>query len=151
MTATIRITGLDEALRGLGIIGREIQEEAARRAALETIAIAKPEPAPSGRKQPFKSLKSQRYFFAALKSGAITVPYRRSHALQDAWNWRPAPYGADVENAHPHADITVAKATRSAYHKGTWKDEEQIARLAEKPARDAAEIGIIRLIAKADY
>jgi len=151
MTAQIKITGLDEALRALDVVDSDLEATAAKSAALETIAVAKPEPAPSRAKQPFKSLKSQRYFFAALKAGAITVPYRRTHSLQDAWAWAPAPGGADVTNASPHADITIVKGKQSKYHAPTWGDEYKLASKAEQPARDAAEIGIIRLLAKADF
>lgn len=151
VTAQITITGLAEAMRGLGLVAQDLESEAAKRAALETIAIAKPEPAASRNRQPFKTAKSRKFFFAALRSGQLTVPYRRSHSLQDAWAWQPAPGGAQVTNASPHADVTIVKATRSAYHKPTWPDEYQIADKATQPARDAAEIGIVRLLAQADF
>src|SRR5262245_41621300 len=37
--------------------------------------------------QPFKSAKSRKYFFAALRRGQITVPYQRGGALGSPGNW----------------------------------------------------------------
>lgn len=140
----ITISGLKEALDKLSIPMARLTARAAKAAALETISVAKPEPAPSRAKQPFVSNKSRRYFFAALKSGAITVPYQRSHSLQDAWDWSPAGDGALVTNASPHADLTIVKGSRTKYHKkGPWKDEYQIAKDAEQAARDAAEVAVV--------
>ena len=143
----ITITGLTEALAALNIPEAEMRAKAGKAAALAVIAVAKPEPAASRKKQPFQSAKSRRYFFAALRSGAITVPYQRSHELQDGWDWKPAGDGAEVYNSSSHAALTIDKATRTKYHKGgPWKDEEQIAKKAESDARDAAEQAIVSLV-----
>jgi hypothetical protein len=147
----ITIRGLNEALEGIGKLRADMVADAAKSAALATIAVAKPYPAASRARQPFRSAASRRFFFAALRSGAITVPYRRTGALQDAWDWTPTADGADVVNAHPHADATITKAKRFKYHNGTWPTEDEIAERAANPARDAAEMAIIRLIAQADY
>lgn len=145
--AKITIHGLREAMDAVGITDAQMRGAAGKAAALATIAEAKPYPGQSGKKQPFKSAKSRRYFFAALKSGAITVPYRRTFALQDAWEWQSTGSGADVTNAHPHADYTIAP--QNAYHKGNWPSEAVLAQRASGPARDAAEMAIIELVAKA--
>jgi hypothetical protein len=150
-TVSIRIQGLREAIAATGAIEADLVPTAAQAAALETIAVAKPYPAASRKRQPFRSAASRRFFFAALRSGQISVPYRRTGALQDAWTWHPTPEGADVVNAHPHADLTIVQGKRSKYHAGTWPDEEQYAQRAAGPARNAAEMAIIRLVARADY
>jgi hypothetical protein len=150
-TVKITIKGLKEAMDALGIVESEMVAVAAKAAALETISVAKPYPAASRAKQPFKSDKSRRFFFAALRSGEITVPYRRGFGMQDAWDWQPTPDGAVVENAHPHADMTIVRDSRFKYHRKTWPTEAQIAIKADSLARNAAEAAIIRLVAKVDY
>lgn len=143
----LTISGLPEALRLLNIPESEMKAKAGKAAALEVISVAKPEPAASGKKQPFASAKSRRYFFAALRSGAIKVPYQRSHDLQDGWDWKPAADGAEVYNNSAHAALTIDKATRTKYHKGgPWKDEYKIAKEAESAAGDAAEQAIVTLV-----
>lgn len=143
----LTITGLHEALAALNIPEAAMKAKAGKAAALEVISVAKPEPAASRKKQPFTSAKSRRYFFAALKSGAITVPYRRSHELQDGWDYKPTGDGAEVFNTSSHAALTIDKATRTKYHKGgPWKDEYKIAKEAETAAGDAAEIAIVSLV-----
>lgn len=143
---TLRIDGLKQALEALNIPESEMKARAGKAAALAVIAVAKPYPDQSRKKQPFRSAKSRKYFFAALKSGAIQVPYRRTHALQDGWDWKPDGDGAEVFNSSEHAKWAIDKATRSKYHKGTWKDEEQIAKAAEQDAHDAAETAIVSLV-----
>lgn len=143
-TVKLTITGLDDALRKLNIPEAEMKAKAGKAAALAVIAVAKPYPGQSRKKQPFASDKSRRYFFAALRSGAITVPYRRTFALQDAWDYTITGDGADVVNNHPHAAFTIAPGGK--YHKGNWKTEEQIAKAAETAAGDAAEQAIVSLV-----
>ena len=143
MELTITIKGLDEALKALAIPEERITSVAAKAAALATIAEAKPYPGASGKKQPFTSAKQRRYFFAALRKGQISVPYRRTFGLQDAWDYELTPTGATVTNPSPHADYTIVKGRQAKYHKGTWKDEEAIAKAAEPKARDAAEQAIV--------
>lgn len=138
-------------MRALNISQGDIVAAAGKAAALATLAAVKPYPGQSHKKQPFKSAKSRRFFFAALRSGAITVPYRRTFALQDAWDWRPEGNGAMVFNAHPHADGVIGGPGRPRkwpYHIGNWPTETQLANQAEPAARDAAEQAVVELVAK---
>lgn len=144
----ITVHGLTEALAALQQTETDLIPAAAKPAAEATVEAVKPYPQPSRARQPFRSNQSRRFFFAALRSGQITVPYRRTGALASGWAWQPAPDGAVVSNPHPHADKVVTKNTRYRYHKGTWKDEEQLAEDAAPKAVAAAEQGIIRLVAK---
>jgi hypothetical protein len=148
-TVTIRIDGLKEALEALNIPESEMVAKAGKAAALATIAAAKPYPGQSRKKQPFKSTQQRRGFFAKLKSGAITVPYRRTYALQDAWDYTMTPEGADVINAHPHADGVIGGPGRPRkwpYHIGNWPTETQLAERAKDAAGDAAEKAIVSLV-----
>jgi hypothetical protein len=141
----ITIAGLRETLDALQKTQADLVQAAAKPAAEAVLAIAKPYPSPSRARQPFKSDKSRRFFFAALRSGAISVPYRRTNAMGNAWDWQPTPDGAVATNPHPHAAMTIVKDTRFRYHRN-WPTEEQIAANAAEPARAAAEAGIIRLV-----
>jgi hypothetical protein len=141
----ITIAGLRETIDSLNLVKSDLVQAAAKPAAEAVLSVAKPYPPASRARQPFRSDKSRRFFFAALRSGAITVPYRRTGAMGNAWDWQPTPDGALVVNPHPHADMTIVKNTRFRYHR-TWADEEQIAAKAAEPARAAAEAGIIRLV-----
>ena len=140
----IRIEGLDEALRAIGKVKEDVPPVAGKAAALATIASAKPYPGQSHRPQPFTSPAQRRAFFAKLRSGQITVPYQRTGALQDAWQYAVDSDGATVTNSHPHAAYVYQPQT--AYHKGNWPSEEVLAKRAEGPARDAAEQAIVSLV-----
>ena len=144
---TLRIDGLDDALRAVGISEEELRAAAGTAAGKETALQVAPYPPQSHAPQPFRSDKSRRFFFAALRSGQITVPYQRTMALQQAWQVQPTPEGADVVNASAHAAWTVTKATQAHYHAGNWQTEEALAAKAAAPAGDAAEEAIIALIA----
>jgi hypothetical protein len=148
-TVTIRIDGLKEALEALNIPESEMVARAGKAAALATIAVAKPYPGQTHKKQPFRSAQQRRGFFAKLRSGQITVPYRRTMALQDAWDYTITSEGADVINAHPHADGVIGGPGRPRkwpYHIGNWPTETQLAERAKEEAGDAAQIAIFELL-----
>lgn len=141
----ITITGLDDALRAIGRARAEIVPVAAKAAALATLASVKPYPGQSRKGQPFVSSAQRRAFFAKLRSGAIQVPYQRTGALQDAWQYGMDGGGATVSNEHAHAAYTYAPQV--GYHKGNWPNEEALAERAADPARDAAEQALVALAA----
>lgn len=145
-TIRIKIEGLAEAMRKLHMDANELSRRASKAAGLAVIGEAKLYPAPSGNPQPFVSDKQRRYFFAALKDGRITVPYRRTYDLQDAWQFVPQGNDGDVVNESPHARWTIVKGQRAKYHKGTWRDEYQIAQDATEEARDKAEEAVLEYL-----
>ena len=77
-------------------------------------------PPASGKSQPFVSARQRRWFFAALRSGGINVPYRRTGQLGRAWTSKKISQGeVQVVNATPYA--TWVQGRRQAkYHKGIW-------------------------------
>lgn len=83
-------------------------------------------PTPSRKKQPFKSAKSRRFFFAALRSGKIEVPYQRSGATGMSYEKRETAQGIDVTSDRPSA-IYTRGTPQAAYFKGTWETHEQVA------------------------
>ena len=83
----IQVIGLDKVMAKLNRFPREIArylgqagEEAAKRVILNTVGLQRYPPGGPGAPQPFKSEKSRRYFFYALKAGLIEVPYRRGQS-----------------------------------------------------------------------
>lgn len=98
-----------------------------------------PYPAASGRPQPFRSAKSRRFFFAALRSGAISVPYRRggpqSQALGRRWVISPTSSGADLVNTASYSDLVQNREKQAAYHVGTWKTDADVAEALERSGK----------------
>lgn len=128
---------LDEAMLRRVIAGLEaLDGEPLRRLIGQAIIAdgilpeARHTPPQSGKRQAFVSARQRRAFFAMLRSGAITVPYRRTGRLVAAW--RPAdPY--TVTNDAPHADLVVGeKGKQAKYHAGTWKRVDEIAATVER-------------------
>lgn len=98
-------------------------------------------------KQPFKTAKQRRGFFAKLRSGAIQVPYRRgtspgSQQLGRKWRIIPQGKGCLLTNSASYAALVHAAAEQSAYHKATgWRTDEAVKAYIEGSdvARVAAE------------
>lgn len=85
------------------------------------------------RKQPFKTDKQRRAFFAKLKDGEITVPYRRgsspgSERLAQRWTIeaRDGGLSAVVGNNASYAPLVQSAKAQSFYHKGNWKTDAEI-------------------------
>lgn len=84
-------------------------------------------------KQPFKSEKQRRYFFWALHSGAIHVPYIRggpgSQTLGRRWHIiRRSATEAVLENLASYADLVHGATTQSSYHAASgWLTDEGVA------------------------
>lgn len=97
-------------------------------------------PSPTGAKQPFKSDKSRRFFFAALKKGTIQVPYRRTQALAALWEVTQTGNTTTVRSTRKNAKLVIGmKDEQSKYHAGNWPSVEDVARDVE--AQQAEPIG----------
>lgn len=120
-------------------------------AAVELAGEMKRYPNVSRRKQPFKTRKQQRAFFAMLKSGAIQVPYvrgsnRKSQKLGQSWTTRGSSDGLaqTVGTAVGYARLVVGDK-QSHYHKVTgWKTAETVAKTFEGRAYKIVEAHIKR-------
>lgn len=103
-------------------------------------AFAKQYPGPpTGFKMQFKSAKQRRFFFSALRSGAIHVPYVRTGAEGRGWLVRLQPGGetftAQLYNNIPYKKYVQGYANEQArIHRGRWSSQEQI----EKATAEAA-------------
>ena len=135
---TVTITGIAEAQAALDrVVAPGLPLVIARRVAKEAVLpkLAQYPPA-SGRRQPFISDKSRKYFFAALRSGQITVPYRRSGDLGKPDNWTQTP-GSDsltLTSTKSYSDLVRAKGKQAAYFKNVWLTDEQVARACDADA-----------------
>lgn len=87
--------------------------------------------------QPFVSDKQRRWFFANLRSGALSVPYERTYRLQRGWQPFRTSTGAEVRNDVPYAGMVMgSKGDQSSYFAGkSWLSIDRIARDVE--AEDA--------------
>lgn len=81
-------------------------------------------PAARKKKQPFKSDKQRRFFFAALADGRIRVPYQRTGNLGRSWRAGIVQTGGGltitVGNTTAYAPY-VQGSQQAGYHRGNWK------------------------------
>lgn len=80
-------------------------------------------PPPTHKKQPLKTARQRQYFFWALRTGRITVPYRRTDELKRGWQARFELRGTEaslfITNKAKHAEGVIGKK-QWGYHKGNW-------------------------------
>jgi len=64
--------------------------------------------------QTFQSDKQRRWFFAALGSGELTLPYQRTNALAQGWDVRPlGSDGVQLINETPYAGYVMERSKQS--------------------------------------
>lgn len=108
-------------------------------AATEAAAVIEQElakyPSARRRKQPFKTARQRRFFFAALADGRIRVPYQRTGRLGRGWRVGvtnlTGGLSITVENAVPYWD-RVQGARQAPYHRGNWKTLSELSRGLEQ-------------------
>lgn len=129
----VTIRGLEELRRKLGPqLTSEVFRAPTKRAGqrLETALTTYP-PSPRGKRMAFKSARQRRFFFAALRSGRITVPYRRTMRLGRGWILRflerVNEFRVEVENRAPYLPWVMGPGTQAAIHKGRWQTTADIA------------------------
>lgn len=80
-------------------------------------------PPPSHKKQPFRTVRQRRYFFWALRTGKLQVPYRRTDKLKRGWRARIDLRGTEatlnISNSVDYAEGVMGKR-QWKYHQGTW-------------------------------
>ena len=129
----VDLGGLDKALSN-AVRLRAVKTGLAS-AALELAGEFKRYPPVRRGKQPFKTRKQQRAFFAMLKSGAIEVPYvrgsnRKSQKLGQSWTTQASASGLTVTvgTAVRYAPL-VQGEKQSNYHKVTgWRTAQAVAK-----------------------
>ena len=73
--------------------------------------------------------KQRRWFFANLRAGTITVPYKRTDVLKDKWTVKGSNKGLTwtVGNNTPYGPLVMGPGEQVEYHSGNWKTTEDIA------------------------
>jgi hypothetical protein len=136
---------------------KRLDDEAISEAILKAVGIealipyAKIYPPPRRAPFEFVSLKQRRWFFWALKNGIITVPYRRTYVLQNAWRYEPqTAFTAAAKNDTKYARYVVGLPDQQArYHSGWWNASTQIATYVEnETAEPVAEDAVMQLIGR---
>ncbi len=105
-------------------------------------------PGRSGKKQPFVSDRARRYFFAALRSGQIRVPYQRSGDLGSQWQRLPFAHGILLQSGVDYSEIVIGE-NQGAYFKGNWPSLIQTAQVLEGDAALAATAFLVEKIGDA--
>jgi len=144
---TVDASGAQRALAAL--TDRDLSSDVAQLVANEVVrpALAK-YPSPSGRRQPFKSDKSRRFFFAALRSGQIKVPYQRTGNLGGDWVGQPFGDGWVLTSGRDYSEMVLGP-NQSAYFRGTWPTTEMVAKACEPAAAEMATVLILKRVADA--
>ena len=97
-------------------------------------------PPPSTGKARFKTAKQRRYFFWALRTGRIQVPYHRTLKLGQSWAWHitTTAHGlrGEVGTNMPYVKWVQRAESQARIHRGNWltdmgalnKNRDQIGR-----------------------
>lgn len=84
-------------------------------------------PAQKNAPQPFVTDRQRRWFFWALNSGLITVPYSRTGTLANSWRVRKSGWSHWVlENSASYAALVVGRGQQAAYHEDHWWTADDI-------------------------
>lgn len=161
--AAIQIRGIDEVVKALGELEavkllKPALEQAVRYIRSEA-AIYPPAFKFGPKVRPFSTLKQQRWFFAALKSGEVVVPYRRTRTLGRTWTTKveadPGLLRGTVGNNTEYAPWVMAdekgsdgRGPQSKRHEGTWMTVGQITADVEPNVQKIFEKAIDAALAK---
>ena len=78
-------------------------------------------PEPRRISQPFKTDKQRRWFFFALRTGLISVPYVRTGVLASSWRAESSGWAEwSVVNSAAYSALVVGRGTQVRYHKDHW-------------------------------
>lgn len=105
-------------------------------------------PRASGKKQPFRSDKSRRFFFAALADGSINVPYHRTGDTGASYEKVERSDGVSLISPLASAEYTRGPG-QAEYFKGVWDTHETIAKDSELDASLVATAEMVEIIGDA--
>ena len=125
----IEITGIKELAQKLSVDEfKKTIQAALMGGAMTVTSIVSRYPPIRTRKQPFKTDKSRRWFFANLRAGNIRVPYVRTANLGRKWTQRAIRWNeVEVGNNTPYAPLVQDRNKQSGYHEGNWRTTDDIA------------------------
>lgn len=121
-----------------GVTSADLARDIAQRVATEAVQpeLAKEPFRTTHKKMQFVSAKQRAFVIASIRSGAITVPYRRTGNIGIS-EQHPTSNGVDVVVPAEYSDIVRTKGKQARYHEGTWDTTEDI---ASKIESDTAEL-----------
>lgn len=131
----LNLSDLIDKLNGItsADLARDIAEAVANEAVQPELAK---EPFRSGKKMQFVSSKQRAFVLAAIRGGAITVPYVRTGKIGISEKHTTS-NGIDVVVPAEYSDLVRTKGRQAKYHEGTWDTTEDI---AQKIESDTAEL-----------
>lgn len=150
----IQISGIEDVEAALKrVADPDLPREMAKQVADEVVQPKLAQyPAASGRAQPFVSDKQRRYFFAALRTGRIRVPYPRSGHLgsPDNWSRAPMPDGITLTSTMSYSDLVIGEQGKQAkYFVGVWRPINETAAAVEAEAALSATALLVERIGDA--
>jgi len=94
--------------------------------------VAKYPPPPTGAHTTFVSDKQRRWFFWALSTGVITVPYKRTGTLGKSWTTDVRPSGTSLNgvlgNVRPYGPYVQDEEVQARIHRGRWPTVQALMR-----------------------
>lgn len=102
-------------------------------------------PPQSGKPMKFQTSAQRKAFFAKLRSGEITVPYRRTGRFGRSFEKRPIADGLALTSNLAYAPF-VRGPGQASYHKGNWDTLDELAEQLEGDAALAATAAIVEEI-----
>lgn len=129
---SVEVIGLDEVLRKLGNAASPAVLMRGMHKALNLVRRQIVTYPPASHKPMVWASEAQRRFvMAAIRSGEIEVPYRRTGDLSRAWTSEVSETGTDVVgrlgNNTVYGPYVMGKETQAAYHAGTWPVAAEVA------------------------
>ena len=129
---TIDDTQVRKALDAL--TSEQTRRDMAERVADENVLPAlRQYPPPSGKPMQWASEKQRRYVMAAIRSGAIQVPYQRTGNYGNSFQKQTIPDGMSVVSQLAYAPY-VRGPGQAAYHRDTWQTLDDLATSLEDAA-----------------
>lgn len=155
----VEINGIEELQRKLKRLPKEAQDAGADEAYDYLLRVFKLYPPPKriSRKQAYGVTffnkygdhRQQKFFFAALRSGAIVVPYRRSQRLRKAWKKYGEGIRAFIANDTPYAKFMYDPDQQSRMSALIgWETTDETLRKREKQVLRKFDAGVKNAIRK---
>lgn len=129
----------DVEILGLARLMAQVDELAAMRVLRDTMEVAVERvrtqiavypPPSSGHRMVWKSERQRRWFFAALRSGQISVPYRRTGTLGRRWTTKVTAEASgirgEVGNVTVYGPFVQSQERQAAVHQGRWRTAERV-------------------------
>lgn len=99
--------------------------------------------------QSFFSDKQRRWFFAALRDGSISVPYKRSQGLANGWKQHGSGARSFLSNEYPGAKYVIGDGTQSRHEKLVgWLTVSETLKKHWKSIMDKADAAVKKAIKK---